>query len=108
MARINGLVTIRTEDTVTMKIIAGSDGHKASVLEEYIRQKWPLTKFEAYDAAKKIGFGSKEDLVVMTKNDLYHERGVAPSRIHFATFENPTFNPLCQSGVTEYYVVIDI
>lgn len=107
MAKINGLVTVRTEGKVTMKIIAGSDGHKAGLVEEYIRKHWPLTKFQAYDAATKIGFGSKEDLVVMTEDDLYHERGVVPSRIHFRTFNQPEFNPNSRSGVPDYTEVID-
>ncbi|HRH23089.1 MAG TPA: hypothetical protein PK295_00440 [Candidatus Magasanikbacteria bacterium] len=108
MAKINGLVTVRTKGTVTMKIIAGSDGHKAGLLEAYVRKHWPLTKFEAYDAATKIGFGSKDDLIVMTTDNLYHECGTAPSGIHFRTFEQTEFNPRSQSGVPEYVEVIDL
>lgn len=108
MAKINGLVTVRTQGTVTMKIIAGSDGHKAGMVEAYVREHWPLTKFQAYDAAMKIGFGSKDDLIVMTTDNLYHECGTAPSRIHFRTFGQPEFNPHAQSGVPEYVEVIDL
>ncbi len=108
MARINGLVTVRNKGVVVMKIIAGSDGHKAGTVEEYVRRHWPMTKFQAYDVATKIGFGSKDDLVVMTEDDLYHERGVAPSRIHFTTFEQAEFNPNSRSGVPDYTEVIDL
>jgi hypothetical protein len=108
MAKVNGLITVRKEGRVTMKIIVGTDGHKAKMMEEYVRKNWPLTKFEAHDAALKIGFGTRNDLVVILNGDMFHECGTTPSRLHLTTFQQPEFNPRWKNGVPEYTEVIDL
>lgn len=102
-----GLITVRKGGEVKMKIVAGSEGYKATTMEEYVRANWPLTMDEAYTAALKIGFGNKDNLVVVTPDQMRFDGSGELSRLYRSTFNQPEFNPRWKNGIPEYVEVID-
>lgn len=109
-----GLVSIRRDDVVIMKVVAGSDGMLAQRLADFLRSHWPLNIEDVYQAALKIGFASEATLVVITPDDVRECDGmsyrafVAAHPRYAATFQDPHFNPRWEHGTAEHTVVLDL
>jgi len=104
-----GLVTIQKNGEVVMKIVAGCDGMQAGTLASAIRglDRVPGL-YEAYDLALKVGFGSKENLVVLEKKASFHQCEEILSRRYRRTFKQPRFNPRWKYGTADHIQVVNL
>jgi hypothetical protein len=106
----NGLVSVRVNGSVVLKIIAGSDGMNAVAVADAIKK---MTKVpgpnEAYDLAIRLGFGGEDNLVVMDAQNIVHKTGhhtLSPR--YRRTFGVSTFNPRWSRGSAPYVVIVDM
>ena len=90
-----GLVTIRKDGQVVMKLAAGCSGMYKGAVADAIRE---LNRVPTFDEAKKIAgaadFGCENCFVVMDGEDIFwpEEDGTPPE--HFrSTFSDPSRNP---------------
>lgn len=103
-----GLVTVKSHDTVVMKIVAGINGYNAQEVADKIKKSWPLSTEAAYEIAKMIGFGSTECLVVMSASEIKYDGGEEIDPRYRKTFNQPEFNPRWERGTADYVVIIDV
>lgn len=103
-----GLVTVRVKGEVVMKIVTGCNGYVAGTLANFVRANWPLTMDQAYDAALKLDFGNKDNLVVVTPDNIRFDSTEKLGRLYRSTFNQVEFNPRWKSGIPEYVEVIDL
>ncbi len=105
-----GLVTIRENGRVVMKIIAGDNGYQADQLAQALRRLGKVPAIQhAYTIAQDEGFGCHFCLVVMTTDDVYFDgdkKDLAPRFRN--TFDQPEFNPRWARGTADHIVVIDL
>lgn len=107
-----GMVTIRKEGRVVMKIVAGCGGDLASVVANSLLAAWPVSAQQACRIAKAIGFGCKNCLFVVTSSKIVY-RGEAEMEEAATircrkTFNQPGFNPRWDNGLTEFLEIIDL
>jgi hypothetical protein len=103
-----GLVSVRSDDKVIMKIIAGLDGQFAKELAKILREQWPMDIDSVYERALNLGFGSMETLVVITTDGIRFEGDDELSLLYRSTFDKPDFNPRWQYGTADYVEIIDV
>jgi len=105
-----GLVTVRSKSDgkVLMKIVAGCDGYNAQRVANILRASWPVSVGQAYTMAREIGFGSNEDLVVITATEVRFDGDYDLGPLYRSTFEQPEFNPRWEHGTADNVVVIDV
>lgn len=98
----NGLVTIRTNGKVKMKIIAGCDGYNAKKLAKKIRKLGRMTTIgEAYLLATECGFGCSRCLTAMDKTHAVLKSNLPLPKLYRSTFKDPAFNPRWECGDVE-------
>lgn len=105
-----GLVTVTKGGQVLMKFIAGSDGDAAVDLAAAIRE-WrepPSPLSNAYDIALAHGFGTKESLVVMNREDVEFRGDEDLDKRYRETFDQPRFNPRWDVGTADYVEVVEL
>jgi hypothetical protein len=103
-----GLVTVRVNGQVAMKIVAGCDGYHAKKLAKMVGDAWPITPYEAYCFAAKVGFGERDCRVVIDKETHYSgDDEELPARYR-ETFDQPEFNPRWKHGTADYVEVVDL
>jgi len=103
-----GLVSVREEGRVVMKLVAGIDGYNASIVAEDIRTQWPLDAQDAYDIAIQRNFGTVRDLVVVTLGETVFKGDDDVGRLYLNTFQDPEFNPRWESGRVDHCEVVDV
>lgn len=104
-----GVVTIKHDDKVVMKFVAGCDGMKAPLLARRLRESGEVPSLEAaYDLATKVGFGSESCLVVMdeTREVFRGDEDLGP--LYRQTFDQAEFNPRWEYGTADYIIVVDL
>jgi hypothetical protein len=104
-----GLVTVRQNGTVKLKIVAGSDGYNAKRVATAIRKLGRVpTLTEAWTIASQNSFGDRDDdLVVMDERNVRTCAHPIP-RLYRKTFRQPEFNPRWQRGTADHIEVVDI
>jgi hypothetical protein len=105
-----GLVTVTRNGQVEMKIIAGSNGHKAVALANCIRRQrtLPYPAQVGYNVAALHGFGSEDSLVVMDRMRIDFRGGVELSPLCRSTFDQPEFNPLSEDGAADFVEIVEL
>ncbi len=103
-----GLVTVRHNGAVKLKIVAGSDGYNAKRVATAIRKLGRVpTLTEAWTIASQNSFGGSDDLVVMNERDV--RTCTHPiSRLYRKTFRQAEFNPRWKQGTADHIEVVDI
>ncbi len=110
-----GIVSILGVDgrNVLFKVIAGSNGGNASKLVEWAKsQTGALTMESIYEAARKVDFGTQEDLVVQdSAGSLCYAGDGGPQELgelyrDCAKFRNPRFNPRWKQGIADHVEVV--
>ena len=106
---ILGLVTIRQNKKVVMKIVADTGGMNAEKVADEIKRSGdvPLLR-DAYALAVKMGFGDDQSLVVMGKHSSLYKGDKPLSRSYRATFTQADFNPRWRHGTGDCVIVIDL
>lgn len=104
-----GMVVVRADGKVVMKIVVGCEGMRAKNVMSDIKRLWPVTIDGAYHVALENGFGSRDCLVVVTESDIRHEgaeKGIFEG--YKANFEDPYFNPRWECGFVDHLAVVDV
>ncbi|HBM45987.1 MAG: hypothetical protein UT05_C0001G0036 [Parcubacteria group bacterium GW2011_GWF2_38_76] len=105
-----GIVTIKSGKKVIMKIIAGCDGYNARKIANKLKEKWPMNIDDVYKMALSLGFGDTDCLVIVTDKEIKYEREPG-TEIHprfRETFQQPKFNPRCESGTADFIVIVNV
>jgi len=104
-----GMVSVRKDGKVVMKIVAGCEGQKAEGVSSAIKKLWPVTMDVAYRVALANGFGCRDCLVVVIESDIHHgEADDALFERYKVHFEDPNFNPRWECGFAEYLAIADV
>ena len=51
-----GLVTVKSGETVLMKVVAGCDGYNAKKIANRLKKSWPMKAQDAFNTALRRGF----------------------------------------------------
>lgn len=105
-----GIVSVVKDGSVIIKAVAGSNGYQAGELAAQIRGRKLITPEAVMEAAKQVGFGSQESLVVQSPSENLFEgkedlTGLYLDRTKFA---DPRFNPRWDCGLAEHIEVVEI
>lgn len=103
-----GIVSVQSGGRVVMKLVAGNDGNLAQKVADRLRSSWPLSADAAYDLARKIGFGCRESLVVLTESETKYKGSVELDDRYYDTLQDPEFNPRWEQGTADHVVVIKV
>ena len=103
-----GIVAIVKDGRVVMKFVAGAEGYRAPNLAHALKRMRNLPKNAkaGYELAYAYGFGSIEDLVVMTESEIEFHGDVDLSPLYRETFNQPRFNPRWKQGTADYVEVV--
>ena len=107
-----GLVTIRKNEKIRIKIVAGCNGARAIKLAQAILalnrgDKIPSAR-EVLRMSAQVGFGCRTCRVVVTETEELYQFVGHLSEAYRRTFgTDPCFNPRWESGVADYVEVID-
>ncbi len=108
----SGLVTIRSETGVLMKVVAGCGGQLVKDVAEALRVSWPADAIHVYEIAREAGFGCEcpsKCLIVVTESGIVlggRERSLPA--VYRKTFHQPNFNPRQRDGATDFMEIIDV
>jgi hypothetical protein len=92
-----------------VKLIAGTDGYNATILAKELRSSaYVPTIGEAYGLAVKCSFGSEEDLVVLTKDEVLFRGDSDLDERYRRSFSNPSFNPRWEHGSADYIELVQL
>lgn len=110
-----GVVSVVCNGKVVMKIVTGSDGNRAKSLASKIKEKWPVSKEEAFKLAKNLGLGNENSLVIVTEESIYTEICGNPTFFDHdehplcrETFQDPRFNPRWKRGTADHIEIIEV
>ncbi len=104
-----GLVTVRSEGRVVMKIVAGCNGQLANLVAARFKVAWPVNAEEAFKIARATGFGCDNCLIVATDSGIVlggKEEPLPP--IYRETFQKPDFNPRWRQGTVDFFELVDL
>lgn len=104
-----GMVVVRKDGKVVMKIVVRCEGMRTNNVCKDIRKRWPVTIDEAYNIALANGFGSKDCLVVVTDSDIRYDGGADEElfKKYKKNFEDPNFNPRWECGFVDHLAIMD-
>lgn len=91
-----------------VKIICGCDGYNVEKLAEIIKSSQPNKIQDIYDIAIKNGFGCKDCLVVMDKNEIIYKGDGHVGPLYRETFDDPSFNPRWKNGNADYVIILKV
>ena len=103
-----GLVTVRGDNKVVMKVIAGCDGYNAKKLATALKGLWPVDAQDAYDIALSLGFGSTSSLVVITESETIYKGEEELDPRYRETFHRTRFNPRWEHGTADFISIIEV
>ncbi len=110
-----GLVTVRKDGEVIMKVAAGQDGNKAPALAAFIRANWPLTIDQVHAEALRLPFGNTRTLVTITRGEYRYNKWthgreyfITGCPLYDSTFDDPEFNPRWEQGISDYTEIVDV
>ena len=83
------------DDVMLLKVVAGNGGMEARRLANYIADTGDIDPESVHAKAKDMGMGS---VVVVGRDECYHELDEDLSLRYSATFELRQFNPRCRDG----------
>lgn len=102
----NGVVSVRKNGQVVMKISVGTDGNNAAKVARAIRA---MNRVPTIDEANKIAseneFGTGACRVVVTKNNLNKFTG--KMELYKSKFHDPGFNPRWECGISDHVEIVD-
>ncbi len=103
-----GIVSVREDGEVVMKIVTGADGYNADKVAAVLKESWPVNSDKAYDIATENFPGSVESLVVLTRGKtLFKGDGELDPRYE-ETFSDPEFNPRWKHGTADHVEIVDV
>ncbi|OMO36123.1 hypothetical protein BCT46_15115 [Vibrio sp. 10N.261.46.E8] len=116
--RSQGVLSVVQNGEVILKAIAGSSGFNIDKLKEripHINVKSPL---QVYQAAIEVGFGTKDNLVVMAtpcEQTVYGHETIQTElydyevlKQYWKTFQKPEWNPREVKGFAEHTTVVEV
>lgn len=104
-----GMVVVREDGKVVMKIVAGCEGMRAANVSADIKELWPVTIDVAYNVALANGFGCGDSLVVVTESDIRCDEVLEGLfEAYKVNFEDPNFNPRWECGLVDHLAVLDV
>lgn len=104
-----GMVSILKNGETFIKIVVGCDGYNIDDFCQEIINKKTVNLTELYYMALKCDFGCGECLVVMNEEKILHpELESIDWSLYRNTFHNSNFNPRWESGITEYFKILNV
>lgn len=112
-----GIVSIRHKGEMLFKVVAGSDGMKASKLAALIKGLSPAcTAEEVYELAVSARFGDPDtDLIVQGREGRFYfdrdqifEEDLGPLYRDPTKFNDAKFNPRWDCGLADYIEIVDL
>lgn len=110
-----GIVSVVKHGSVVLKCIAGCDGYRAGEVAAWIHKHTPADEQQVYNACLDIGFGCKQDLVVMGpdcvvfEGELFRASGDGElDPLYRKTFGDPRFNPRWECGLAPYVEIAEL
>lgn len=94
-----GMVVVMDAGGVLVKAVCGCDGYRARALADVVRRRNLRTAQDVFTAAKRVGFGCTNDLVVMDRNTTCTECSDDLPPLYRDTFADPRFNPRWECGL---------
>lgn len=103
-----GMVSVVSNGSVMMKIIAGTDGYNASKLADWLRIHPEASADEVFEYSLSIEFGSRSCLVIQTSPDKYVMNSDSDDlpELYKTKFSDPEFNPRWEIGSVDHLVII--
>src|SRR6185312_6233152 len=103
-----GIVSVITNGSTRIKVVAGSDGNNAEILATWLRNHIGATAKEIFEHAQSIGFGSEDDLVVQYSPNEFISSGCiqSVSGLYRETFHVPDFNPRWARGTADHVEIV--
>ncbi len=105
-----GLVAVTSGGKVKYKAVAGCDGYNAEALVKVIEERKLDSVDDIYEAAKEVGFGCVDCLVVLSEDverfEGYKGEPIPPS--YRETFSNPKWNPRWDCGEVVEYAEVEL
>jgi hypothetical protein len=105
------VVSVISEGKVIIKVVAGCGGYNAETFAEYLKKsllKANLDIREIYDLASRYSLGSKENLVVLTEDGVYHETNEELNPRYRETFHLANLNPRLKQETSDLIIIIGI
>lgn len=103
-----GMVSVVSNGSVVMKIIAGSDGYNAFKLAEWLKNHPDSNAEEVYQYSLTIHFGTRLNLVVQTspENYLVDAESENLPDLYRLKFCDATFNPRWINGSVDHLFIV--
>ena len=102
------VVSLTVRDEVLVKVIAGCDGARARELGQVITNLKVFDRDSIFDAARRVGLGCHQCLVVMDQDDVRYDGDEPLDELYRNTFDDPNFNPRWESGLADIVLVLDV
>jgi hypothetical protein len=109
-----GIVSITNNGQMMFKVVAGSSGYNAARFAEWAKtHPGTFSNQVIYNAALKLSFGDKADLVVQASDGSFtYDKSeiveVGELYCDYNLFLNPRFNPRWEIGQADYIEVVDL
>ncbi len=89
-----GMVLVRKDMKIIMKVISWDQGENASLLAQEIRHLLrPPTIEEVAQFAGYTSFGTRQYFVILTPTEIYYQGNLKLGEVFRETFEEATYNP---------------
>jgi hypothetical protein len=104
-----GIVSVVVNGKTVVKAVAGSDGYKANLLAAEIRRDSLVNPDDIFAAAKRLGFGCQENLVVQEpgRNIFEGHEDLAGLYLDPVKFADARFNPRWEHGTAYHTEVVE-
>jgi hypothetical protein len=103
-----GMVTVRKNRRVVLKIVAGCDGWNAVDVARAIRRLKTIPSMtQALALAQNHGLGCQKCLLVITATQTLTQCEEEPNPLLRSTFNRSRFNPRWERGTADYIKIVD-
>lgn len=102
-----GVVSIVKNGKPIVKAVCGCNGYNAEKLAEVIKKDNLTTAYQVWQAAKEVGFGCVDCLVVSDRQKHYYNGHEELSLLYWKKFDDPQFNPRWEHGTAAYTLIIE-
>lgn len=103
-----GLITVKSGDTVLMKVVVGCDGYNAQKVADGLKTAWPVSEEQAHQIAEEMNFGCIRCLVVMTEAKTIFNGDEKLHSRYQEKFPVPDFNPRWKRGSADHVVIVEV
>lgn len=104
----HGMVTVTRGGTVTLKVVSGCFGYRASAIAEWIKKRRCDDPERVLAVCREFGFGCPECRVIQYGKDSFLTAAGKLPPWYSDHFHEPGFNPRLKSGLAENYEHVEL